>query len=425
MAENYNAESVETKKIMPNPRAEIDFSPPFESVKEAVDRFGGGGAPWIPIHLLRLAAARHDNNEPFDMTKMEEEAMLLERDLFMKEQQTHNVLKELDAAKKLLDSLKLDLIPEFSSSSAPTPDNNSTDPYSAVSPSPMFVELNQAKRTLNRTSTDLATIQASLESLNRKLREDKILLGRTKMQIQTSENNRDLHEKKLLGTAALLPDELKDKEFTSFEAEQFKRMTEASRYEVVKAMAEIERTKDSIKMAEMRLHAAKKMEEAAKAVEAIALAEKTAFSNGKKSLPDVVFPPKKGEKRPEIFEETTKNVVLERTGINNNNNFVKFKFRNSVGAHRSPPDAPVGVRRMGPQDDAMVGRRAEDYPPERGHVSLSQMLQEQSRGILHHRDEPKEDENIFEKRQYFFQMKKKKFGFIQVPVYNRNSKKKR
>ncbi|KAL3502214.1 hypothetical protein ACH5RR_036663 [Cinchona calisaya] len=67
-------------------------------------------------------------------------------------------------------------------------------------------------------------------------------------------------------------DILRDVKEVNCEAEQFKKMTEASRYEVMKAMSEIERTKTSIKMAEMRLTAARKMEEAAKAVEAIALA---------------------------------------------------------------------------------------------------------------------------------------------------------
>ncbi|CAA0807697.1 Unknown protein [Striga hermonthica] len=78
---------------------------------------------------------------------------------------------------------------------------------------------------------------------------------------------------------------------------------------------------------------------------------------------------------------------------------------------------------MGPQDDAMVGRHAEDYYPEREHVPLSQMLREQSRGILHHRASPRKMRISIKGSIFFQKKKKKKFGFIHVPVYNRNTKK--
>ncbi|KAL0341221.1 UNVERIFIED_CONTAM: WEB family protein [Sesamum radiatum] len=111
MAETLQSSAVtETKKVI-NPRVEIDTSPPFESVKEAVDRFGGSG-PWIPHYLLRVAAA---GNHESDLEKLEEQAVQLERDLIMKEQQTLNVLKELEAAKKFVEGLKVNLVPESSS----------------------------------------------------------------------------------------------------------------------------------------------------------------------------------------------------------------------------------------------------------------------------------------------------------------------
>lgn len=57
MAQVIESAVTETKKqIINNPRIEIDTNPPFESVKEAVDHFGGGGR-WFPgQNLLRLTS---------------------------------------------------------------------------------------------------------------------------------------------------------------------------------------------------------------------------------------------------------------------------------------------------------------------------------------------------------------------------------
>ncbi|KAK6145630.1 hypothetical protein DH2020_022450 [Rehmannia glutinosa] len=472
MAETTESSAItETKKVI-NPRVEIDTSPPFESVKEAVDRFGGSG-PWIPHHLLRLAAAGHDETEVFDAEKIEQHAVQLERDLIKKEQETLNLLKELESAKIFVEGLKVNLMPQSSSfmdlkfeNHTTFPDENSTDNLSlcsVLSPGLMFMELNQAKLNLNKTSGDLAVIQASVESLNKKMRRDKLLLERsTKMQIPNSEGLSSFEPKRELTNgpdiAMTICKEL------SFEAEQFKSMTEASRYEVIKAMTEIERTKNSIKMAEMRLNAAKKMEEAAKAVEAIALAERKAHLDGHDSsgvfshkpdgitlsfeeyralsrkarqAEDMKFIDTNAIQRTdeahrlevpilEKFEETVGKNTESRDVSENNS--TKYKFRNSHPGNRNPParneneskDKPMPgfttttsigdilSRKLILQDDVMVGRHVENHS-DKQHVSLSQMLREQSRLILH---PPKPTADGTVEKQYFVQ--RKKFGFIQM-----------
>ncbi|KAL3653408.1 hypothetical protein CASFOL_003089 [Castilleja foliolosa] len=408
-------ESPETKKMNINrPRGEIDTSLPFVSVKEAVDHFDGRPSPWIPLHLLRLASAAHHHNESFDMENMEEQALQLERDLTTKEHQTRNVLKELESAKRLVESLKLNLIPELSSFNS-TPDRTSDENSSyastissSVSPTQMYNELSQAKQSLNRTSSDLASIQSSLESVNMTLRKDKIMLE--KMQVQNS--GKKIETVDIIN----LCNELND---VSFEAEQFKKMTEASRYEVMKAMAEIESTKYSIKMAEMRLNAAKKMEEAAKAIEDIAIAERNHLLDGEDSSDNYGFneyrafdrKAKQAENGPVLEKFEERKEVFSR-----NNNAAKFKFRNSYAGHRDPDSRLGGVGSLGDVlRRKLVVRDAEDRSER---VSLSQML----RGQVVRHEKARVEVNVEEEKRYFFH--RKKFGFIQVPVYTKQSSKK-
>lgn len=395
--------------------------------------------------------------------------MQLERDLLVKEQQTLNVLRELESAKRFVEGLKLNLMPHFSSF-IDSPDerhveNPASEGIGGPSPCLMFNELNRAKLNLSKTSVDLAAIQACVESLNTKLRKDKILLHRP-TQAQEEEAAAISVQRNQHGVQA------------NFEAEQFKKMTEASRYEVMEAMAEIERTKNCIKMAEMRLNAAKKMEEAAKAVEAIAIAQRNPHRNG--DVPPSYFPQDgitlsfeeykalshKAKQAEELyktkfidkeapilekFEETTNRnkVSFDQEGPNHTNvviedsfsrnKFSKFKFRNSHAGDRTTTAEAVNVnderpdhgfrsttsignllsRKVIVQDDVMVERNVENGR-EREHVSLSQMLREQSRLILHPSKNSGEGGKV--QKQYF--MQRKKFGFIQVPIPTKQSKKK-
>lgn len=399
-------------------------------------------------------------NEALDFDKIEEQAVQLERDVIMKEQQTLNVLKELECAKRLVEGLKLNLIPEMSSF-IPSPEQGlSLCPLTP--PTQMFTQLNQAKLNLNKTSIDLAAIQASVESLNTKLRRDKDVLElRRNMQLPNANLEQTLFLEQSHDT------ESRNQQVVNFEAEQFKKMTEASRYEVMKAMAEIERTKNCIRMAEMRLNAAKKMEEAAKAVEAIAVARRNVSSSSNYDECDGItlsfdeykalsHKAKQGEelsktkfvdKNPilEKFEQTedsfsTTHVQTEdsysATRVQRSGNtFAKFKFRNSnrnpdvlngngngnEGFRSTASIGDVLSRKFVVQDDVMVGRSVENHSSERQHVSLSQMLREQSRLILHPA-KGNGDGNGNVEKQYFVQ--RKKFGFIQVPIPMKSSKKK-
>jgi hypothetical protein len=126
----------------------------------------------------------------------------------MKELETLDVLEELGSAKTILEKLKQQLQSEAPKCSA-TQDVNSCKkikasvenyennvkhrepilqspiPCATSSPDMFLTELKEAKMNLGKTITDLGTIQSSVETLNKKMKKERLFLEKTRENLQS------------------------------------------------------------------------------------------------------------------------------------------------------------------------------------------------------------------------------------------------
>ncbi|EOA24023.1 hypothetical protein CARUB_v10017238mg [Capsella rubella] len=259
-SENFNPVSTRRGDV----RAQVDISPPLV----------GGHGSWVPFNL-------EDNFErvrEFDIKRMKEQTAEIEKDLIMKELETLDFLEALASTKSIVEDFKRQLqqqamrcmeTPQHCRSHIKEMIDERCHRNPQKSPDLIHMELKQASLNLVKTMDNLALIQSYAESLNMKTKQEKDFLGAASLA-------EELNSLKLKPQGPDQGDRFNTEKFPmNPQCEQVKMVVETN------DTAYHKQSKACLRTAEMRLVAARKMEEAARAAEALAIAEMAMLSSGK------------------------------------------------------------------------------------------------------------------------------------------------
>ncbi|KAG0499975.1 hypothetical protein HPP92_000047 [Vanilla planifolia] len=161
------------------------------------------------------------------------------------------------------------------------------------SPGSILVQLEKAKMNLTRSTSNMADVQATIESVKSKIQEEKALVEKTREKLSSkrtiiSRLEDDLKQMKFMLQLTKKEKDTCNGDPTAISVEiknlisqrgQFRQAAEAAKLEVLSLGSEIDQIKSGVKTAEIRWLAAKKMEQTAKAAEAVATAQSSILTN--------------------------------------------------------------------------------------------------------------------------------------------------